>query len=84
MQHHSAIARDADARRPSVLTPRNDWAVIRTLLPYLWEFKWRVILALTFLVSAKLANVAVPLVMKQIVDGLDARQACWCSRSRCW
>jgi ABC-type transport system involved in Fe-S cluster assembly fused permease/ATPase subunit len=75
MQHHSAIARDADTRPPGAPVRRNDWAVIRTLLPYLWEFKWRVMLALTFLVSAKLANVAVPLVMKQIVDSLDARQA---------
>ena len=54
---------------------RNDWVVIRSLLPYLWEFKWRVALALSFLVAAKLANVAVPLVMKQIVDALDSRQA---------
>jgi ATP-binding cassette, subfamily B, heavy metal transporter len=75
MQHHSAIARAADTGPPSPSARRNDWAVIRTLLPYLWEFKWRVLLALTFLASAKLANVAVPLVMKQIVDSLDARQA---------
>jgi len=54
---------------------RNDWAVIRSLLPYLWEFKWRVGLALSFLVAAKLANVGVPLLMKQIVDSLDSRQA---------
>jgi len=54
---------------------RNDWAVIRSLLPYLWEFKWRVAVALSFLVAAKLANVSVPLLMKQIVDSLDSRQA---------
>jgi ATP-binding cassette subfamily B protein len=54
---------------------RNDWAVIRSLLPYLWEFKWRVALAIAFLASAKFANVGVPLVMKQIVDALDSRQA---------
>ncbi len=51
------------------------WNTIRTLLPYLWEFKGRVILALSFLVTAKLANVGVPLVMKEIVDALDAKQA---------
>src|SRR5580765_5537286 len=51
------------------------WNTIRTLLPYLWEFKGRVILALSFLVAAKLANVGVPLVMKQIVDALDAKTA---------
>ncbi len=45
------------------------------LLPYLWEFKWRVLAALTLLVAAKLANVAVPLVLKQIVDALDPQTA---------
>ena len=63
------------ARADGRANARNDWAVIRSLLPYLWEFKWRVALALSFLVTAKLANVAVPLVMKQIVDALDSRQA---------
>lgn len=42
------------------------------LFPYLWEFRWRVSIAMVFLVTAKLANVGVPLVMKEIVDGLDA------------
>ncbi len=51
---------------------KGDWRVVRMLLPYLWEFRWRVAVALTFLVVAKLANVAVPLVMKEIVDALDA------------
>ncbi|MDN5936285.1 MAG: ABC transporter ATP-binding protein/permease [Nitrosospira sp.] len=50
---------------------RNDWRTIRSLLPYLWEFKGRVMVALTLLVMAKLANVAVPLVLKEIVDALD-------------
>jgi ABC-type transport system involved in Fe-S cluster assembly fused permease/ATPase subunit len=54
---------------------RSDWAALRSLLPHLLEFKWRVAIALGFLVSAKLANVGVPLVMKQIVDALDTRQA---------
>jgi len=54
---------------------RNDWKTMRTLLPYLMEFKGRVALALVFLVTAKLANVGVPLVMKQIVDALSVKQA---------
>jgi ATP-binding cassette, subfamily B, heavy metal transporter len=41
------------------------------LLPYLWEYRWRVGIALAFLIAAKLANVAVPLVLKEVVDGLD-------------
>jgi len=49
--------------------------VVPLLLPYLWEFKWRVVVALVFLIAAKLANVGVPLVLKQIVDGLDHSRA---------
>jgi ATP-binding cassette subfamily B protein len=45
------------------------------LLPYLWEYKWRVVVALLFLVTAKLANVAVPLVLKEVVDGLSPAKA---------
>jgi ATP-binding cassette subfamily B protein len=52
---------------------RNEWRALAMLLPYLWEYKWRVVIALAFLVIAKLANVGVPLVMKEVVDGLDAR-----------
>jgi ATP-binding cassette subfamily B protein len=65
----------------STLTPHTrpnrtaGWNTIRTLLPYLWEFKGRVILALLFLATAKVANVGVPLVMKEIVDALDAKTA---------
>ena len=49
---------------------RHDLATIKSLLPYLWQWKWRVLLALSCLVGAKLANVAVPLIFKDIVDGL--------------
>ncbi|MDE2117529.1 MAG: ABC transporter ATP-binding protein/permease [Betaproteobacteria bacterium] len=55
--------------------PRGDWNTIRTLLPYLLEFKVRVALALTLLVLAKLANVAVPLVLKEIVDAMNRPRA---------
>jgi ATP-binding cassette subfamily B protein len=51
---------------------RGEWRVIGMLFPYLWEFRWRVIIALVFLATAKVANVGVPLVMKEIVDGLEA------------
>ena len=53
----------------------NNWKTIRTLLPYLWEFKGRVALALTLLILAKFANVAVPLVLKEIVDSLSQPKA---------
>jgi len=54
---------------------RNEWGRARLLLPYLWEFKGRVIVALIFLTTAKLANVGVPLILKEIIDGLDATRA---------
>jgi ATP-binding cassette subfamily B protein len=50
---------------------RKDWATIRTLLPYLWVYKWRVTAALACLVGAKMANIGVPLVLKNIVDSLS-------------
>jgi ATP-binding cassette, subfamily B, heavy metal transporter len=53
--------------------PRGDWRVLRLLLPYLLEYRGRVALALVFLVTAKVANLGVPLVMKEIVDALDSR-----------
>ena len=56
-------------------TPRGDLSVIRTLVPYLLEFKGRVLLALTLLILAKLANVAVPLLLKDIVDVMNKPSA---------
>ncbi len=52
--------------------PRNDWQTIRTLLPYLWQFKRRVVAALVCLVIAKVALVAMPWLLKDVVDTLDA------------
>ncbi|WP_126457217.1 ABCB family ABC transporter ATP-binding protein/permease [Sulfuriflexus mobilis] len=50
---------------------RNDVNTIRALLPYLWDYRGRVLLALLALILAKGANVAVPLALKGIVDVLD-------------
>lgn len=54
---------------------RSNLKTMAALLPYLWEFKGRVILALSLLVLAKLANVSVPLVLKEIVDALNQPHA---------
>jgi ATP-binding cassette subfamily B protein len=59
---------------PPVADPngkRNDWATIGSLLPYLWVYKWRVMAAMICLVGAKVANIGVPLVLKNIVDRLS-------------
>ena len=55
--------------------PRSDLATLRTLLPYLWVYKWRVLLALLALVGAKLANVGVPVVLKRLVDAMTVSPA---------
>lgn len=52
------------------LSQRHDWETIRTLLPYLWAWKGRVIFALSCLLVAKLSNIAVPLVFKSLIDTL--------------
>ncbi len=49
---------------------RSDWATLSRLFPYLWQYKWRVLAALGFMVAAKVANVAVPLLLKQLVDAM--------------
>lgn len=55
-------------------TARGDWRAARKLLPYLWEFRWRIAIGMIFLVAARVANVAVPVVLKQIVDAMDASE----------
>ena len=58
---------------PGAPAPRSDWRTLRKLLPYVWQWRWRVLVALSFLVAAKLANIGVPLVLKQLVDALDLK-----------
>jgi ABC-type transport system involved in Fe-S cluster assembly fused permease/ATPase subunit len=66
MRRHSVSSHHAEVVKSD--TSRNDWATLKTLFPYLWAYKWRVTLALVFLIGAKLANVGVPLVLKALVD----------------
>jgi ATP-binding cassette subfamily B protein len=50
---------------------RSDLQVIRNLMPYIWQFKFRVVITLLCLISAKVANLGVPIVLKKIVDTLS-------------
>ena len=59
---------------PATGKPR-DWETIRSLIPYIWEYRGRVLFALACLIAAKIANVGVPLVFKGIVDAFTAEQA---------
>jgi ABC-type transport system involved in Fe-S cluster assembly fused permease/ATPase subunit len=58
---------------PGQPQPRGGWPAVRRLAPYVWQWRWRVGIALACLVAAKLANVGVPLVLKQLVDALDLK-----------
>lgn len=49
-----------------------DWSVLKSLLPYFMEYRGRVVVAIICLVAAKLATVALPFALKQIVDSLDS------------
>ena len=76
------MRRSGEATHPTAATPsptatahpeRSDWATLRRLFPYLWEYKWRVIAALSFMVGAKVANVGVPLLLKELVDTMSPK-----------
>ncbi|MCM8595473.1 ABC transporter ATP-binding protein/permease [Accumulibacter sp.] len=69
-------------RRSSLSSPTSPpatdsalWPTLGKLIPYLWQYRWRVVLALSCLIGAKMANVAVPLVFKEMIDGLGGPQA---------
>lgn len=50
-----------------------NWQIIKQVLPYLFEYKNRVLLALGFMILAKLASVGLPFILKYIVDDLDTK-----------
>ncbi|TAG34921.1 MAG: ABC transporter ATP-binding protein/permease [Polaromonas sp.] len=52
---------------------RSDWDTLKRLFPYLWDYKWRVLAALGFMVCAKLGNVGVPLLLKDLVDAMSIK-----------
>mgnify|MGYP001812629060 CR=1 FL=1 len=64
MPHHT----QADARPHS---DRRDWHNLRGMLPFVWEYRGRALFALVCLILAKLGNVGIPLVLKDIVDAMD-------------
>jgi len=72
MRHSSRYhPSSVDAKTPS----RGDWRVIRDLLPYLFEYRFRVLLALSCLVAAKIANLGIPILMKELIDSLDVKSS---------
>ena len=55
------------------LPERSDWDTLKRLFPYLWDYKWRVLAALSFMLFAKLGNVGVPLLLKNLVDTMNIK-----------
>jgi ATP-binding cassette, subfamily B, heavy metal transporter len=82
MRHHGEPAASASPHSPppgtasdkAAQTPAgSDWKTLTRLLPYLWQYKWRVVIALSLMVCAKLANVSVPLLLKELVDAMSLK-----------
>ncbi|MFZ3140994.1 ABCB family ABC transporter ATP-binding protein/permease [Polaromonas sp.] len=63
----------ASASHAAPVPARSDWATLKRLFPYLWEYKWRAMAALAFMLGAKLANVGVPLLLKNLVDTMSLK-----------
>jgi ATP-binding cassette, subfamily B, heavy metal transporter len=82
MRHHGEPAASASPHSPppgkasdkaAQTPPGSDWKTLSRLLPYLWQYKWRVVIALSLMVCAKLANVSVPLLLKELVDAMSLK-----------
>ena len=70
MRHHGESS--PSAANPAANTPKDsDSRTLKRLLPYLLTYKWRVAAALLFMVGAKLANVSVPLLLKDLIDAMS-------------
>jgi ATP-binding cassette subfamily B protein len=71
MRHHSHAPTSESAPLGAPSKKRSDRETVKRLLPYLWTYKWRVMAALSFMVGAKLANVSVPLLLKDLIDAMS-------------
>ena len=50
------------------------WLTLRTLFPYLWRYRLRVVAAMACLIGAKVTNVSVPLIFKEMIDSLSVTE----------
>ncbi len=69
----SSLATSASGANAPERGNRSDWATLRRLFPYLWQYKWRVGAALLFMIGAKVANVGVPVLLKHLVDAMTPK-----------
>ncbi len=68
MAHGSGVPLPVAIGADGKPVPRSDTATLKRLVPYLWRYRWRVMFALGFMLAAKVANVGVPLLLKDLVD----------------
>lgn len=66
MHHYSSYTHDPHSQR-------RDLSNLARMIPYIWDYKGRVIIALMSLIISKLAMVGVPFVLKTIIDDLDVK-----------
>ena len=74
MRRAGDLARSSMALPAGAVEPprgHTDWATLKRLFPYLWQYKLRVVGALVFMIAAKLANVGVPMLLKTLVDAMS-------------
>lgn len=64
-----------DPDQPVSRRQLGDWYVIRDLLPYLLAYRYRVLLAISCLLAAKFANLGIPILLKTLIDDLDAHKS---------
>ena len=65
--HHTLPHDDSKDLR---VDERSDWHTIKSLWPYIWRSKYRVMFAFVALTLAKLSNLGIPIVLKKIIDGM--------------
>ncbi len=72
MRHHGESSTgSASSAAPAAAVKDHDGQTLQRLLPYLLTYKWRVAAALLFMVGAKLANVSVPILLKNLIDNMS-------------
>lgn len=71
MRHHTSSSDFPPAG--AVVKHRPDREILERLFPYLWQYKWRVLAALAFMVGAKVANVGVPILLKNLIDDMSIK-----------
>lgn len=62
------------SRYPEREVGRINWRVIKSLIPYLFEFKLRISIAMACLVLTKITSVYLPFVLKDLVDTLEQQK----------